>query len=62
MTTKSASPGNTPKHKQNGKEEATPRLRDGDRMDTNEFPRHYAIDPIVYSAELLQGVVHAFAQ
>ncbi len=33
-------------------------LRDGDRMDADEFLRRYAVDPVVYSAELLQGVVH----
>ncbi|QJW96727.1 Uma2 family endonuclease [Frigoriglobus tundricola] len=44
--------------KRNGKPEAIPPLRDGDRMDANEFLRRYAADPIVYSAELLQGVVH----
>lgn len=35
-----------------------PPLRDGDRMNAEEFLRRYAADPVVYSAELLQGVVH----
>jgi hypothetical protein len=35
-----------------------PPLRDGDRLDINEFLRRYAADKEVYSAELLQGVVH----
>lgn len=35
-----------------------PRLRDGDRLDVHEFLRRYAADPVVYSAELLKGVVH----
>jgi hypothetical protein len=47
-----------PKPKHNGKPEAIPPLRDGDRMDADEFLRRYAADPVVYSAELLQGVVH----
>jgi Uma2 family endonuclease len=46
----------TPRH--NGQPEAIPPLRDGDRMDADEFLRRYAADPVVYSAELLQGVVH----
>ena len=33
-------------------------LRDGDRMDATEFLRRYVADPVVHSAELLQGVVH----
>jgi hypothetical protein len=37
---------------------AIPPLRDGDRMDADEFLRRYAADPVVYTAELLQGVVH----
>ena len=37
---------------------AIPPLRDGDRMDADEFLRRYAADPVVYSAELLQSVVH----
>lgn len=44
--------------KSNGKPEAIPPLRDGDRMGADEFLRRYAADPVVYSAELLQGVVH----
>lgn len=40
------------------KSEAIPPLRDGDRMDADEFLRRYAADKEVYSAELLQGVVH----
>jgi hypothetical protein len=35
-----------------------PPLRDGDRMDADEFLRRYAADKVVYSAELLKGVVH----
>ena len=41
-----------------GKSGAIPPLRDGDRMDVDEFLRRYKADPIVHSAELLQGVVH----
>jgi hypothetical protein len=48
----------TKKPKDNGKPEAIPPLRDGDRLGAEEFLRRYAADPIVYSAELLQGVVH----
>src|SRR5262245_12574946 len=40
------------------KPEAIPPLRDGDRMDADEFLRRYAADKVVYSAELLKGVVH----
>jgi len=46
------------KPKPNGQPEAIPPLRDGDRMDVDEFLRRYAADPVVHSAELLQGVVH----
>ena len=42
----------------NGKPGAIPPLRDGDRMDVDEFLHRYAADPVVHSAELLQGVVH----
>ena len=35
-----------------------PPLRDGDRLDIDEFLRRYAADKVVYSAELLQGIVH----
>jgi hypothetical protein len=48
----------TKKPKQNGKPETIPPLRDGDRMDADEFIRRYEADPVAYSAELLQGVVH----
>jgi Uma2 family endonuclease len=44
--------------KQNGKPQGIPPLRDGDRMDADEFLRRYKADPVAYSAELLQGVVH----
>jgi Uma2 family endonuclease len=37
---------------------AIPPLRDGDRMGVDEFLRRYAADKVVYSAELLKGVVH----
>src|SRR4051812_25118571 len=48
----------TKKPKADGKSEPIPPLRDGDRMGVDEFLRRYAADPVVYSAELLQGVVH----
>ena len=48
----------TKEPRRDGKTEAVPPLRDGDRMDAGEFLRRYAVDPVVYSAELLQGVVH----
>ena len=35
-----------------------PRLRDGDRLSVPEFLRRYAADPVVLSAELIQGVVY----
>jgi hypothetical protein len=45
--------------KSSGKPEAIPPLRDGDRMGADEFLRRYAADKsVVYSAELLQGVVY----
>lgn len=34
-----------------------PRLRDGDRLSVPEFLRRYAADPVVLSAELIQGAV-----
>ena len=37
---------------------AVPPLRDGDRMDADEFLRRYAADKVVHTAELLKGVVH----
>ena len=40
------------------KPKTIPPLRDGDRMDADEFMRRYAADKVVYSAELLKGVVH----
>jgi hypothetical protein len=48
----------TKKPKRKPDAEAIPPLRDGDRMGVEEFLRRYAADPVVYSAELLQGVVH----
>src|SRR6266542_915332 len=48
----------TKKSKSNGKPEAIPPLRDGDRMEADEFLRRYTADKAVYSAELLQGIVH----
>lgn len=48
----------TKQPKSSGKPEAIPPLRDGDRMDADEFLRRYTADPVVYSAELLQGIVH----
>ena len=48
----------TKKPKPGAQPEAIPLLRDGDRMGVDEFLRRYAADPVVYSAELLQGVVH----
>jgi hypothetical protein len=44
--------------KPNGKPEAIPPLHDGDRVDVDEFLRRYAADKTVFSAELLQGIVH----
>jgi Putative restriction endonuclease len=38
--------------------EPVPRLRDGDRLSVPEFLRRYAADPVVLSAELIQGVVY----
>jgi hypothetical protein len=58
MSSVSRATKKTKQPKPNGKPEAIPPLRDGDRMDADEFLRRYAADPVVYSAELLQGVVH----
>ncbi|MCI0699718.1 MAG: Uma2 family endonuclease [Planctomycetia bacterium] len=46
------------KPKPQPKPEPIPPLRDGDCMGVDEFLRRYAADKEVYSAELLQGVVH----
>jgi hypothetical protein len=48
----------TKKPKHDDQPEAIPPLRDGDRMDADEFLRRYEADQVAYSAELLQGVVH----
>lgn len=48
--------------KDNGKPEAIPPLRDGDRMDADEFMRRYAADKSVARAELIMGVVYINAR
>ena len=52
----------TKKPKSDGKPEAIPPLRDGDRMDADEFMRRYEADVSVARAELIGGVVHINAR
>jgi Uma2 family endonuclease len=38
--------------------ETTPELKDGDRLDADDFERRYRASPWIQKAELIEGVVH----